>query len=140
MLYELKQKYVDWQIKKDMPKKREKRFVNWQEVKSVVVLLSYDTPDNSELDRIIAKIGAKDMNVWCYLKTTDYIRKDTELVTFINDKSVSWFNKPNQIICGKFKSTMPDVLIDLTLDENLPMKYLAGISNVKCRCGMMKDK
>ncbi|MCQ2210184.1 MAG: hypothetical protein MJZ34_07830 [Paludibacteraceae bacterium] len=143
MFEDLKRKYIDWQISScetDKKFKREKKFLNWDDVSTVTVLLSYEgTPNNSEMDQIMQMLSDKDVSVWCFVSSKSYLRQDSEKATFLNPKSLTLFSMPNKIIKGRFFSETSDVLIDLTLKENLPLKYLAGISKSHCRCGKRKE-
>lgn len=143
MLEELKRKYVDWQIKScesDKKFRREKQFLNWDDVKTVTVLLTYEgRPNNAEMDQIMQILSDKVVSFWCFVSSKEYLRQDSEKVTYLNPKSLTLFSIPNKIIKGRFVADQSDVMIDLTLEENFPLKYLAGISRAHCRCGKKKE-
>ncbi len=137
----LKRRYIDWQIRKSQlhGKTRDKRFVNWNDVSHVAILVSYDMPDNSELECLLNKVSDKEVSVWCYLRSKHFVRQESERVVMFNGESLNFFSKPNSIITGKFLSESPDVLIDLTSEEYLPLKYLLGISKAHCKCGIHRE-
>ncbi len=142
MFEKLKRKYINWQIKSlasQKKYKREKQFLNWEDVTSVIVLVAYDMPNNAEIDTILDKLSGKDVSVFCYLSQSNFVRQDSDQVTYFNPKSVSMLSKPNKIMAGKFMKNDSDILIDLTLKESLPLKFLAGTSTAYCRCGMKKE-
>ncbi|MBO7635437.1 MAG: hypothetical protein IK017_11465 [Paludibacteraceae bacterium] len=143
MLEELKRKYVDWQIKlseSDKKFRREKQFLNWDDVKTVTVLLAYEgRPNNAEMDQIMQTLSDKVVSIWCFVSSKEYLRQDSEKVTYLNPKSLTLFSIPNKIIKGRYIADKSDVMIDLTLKENFPLKYLAGISKSRCRCGKKKE-
>lgn len=137
MFDSLKRKYINWQIRSQKVK-RQKAFVDWSSASDVVVLLSLDSPNNKLIETILTMLQEKNVSLWCYIPTKDYIRQDFQSVTYIKSDSVSFFQKPNKIITNKFLAQPADLLLDLTTKEVLPTKYLAGISNATCRCGLKK--
>ena len=90
MLEELKRKYVDWQIKlseSDKKFRREKQFLNWDDVKTVTVLLAYEgRPNNAEMDQIMQTLSDKVVSIWCFVSSKEYLRQDSEKVTYLNPK------------------------------------------------------
>lgn len=143
MFEDLKRKYIDWQAnsvwKKNKTKIREKRFLNWSDVNRVVVLIAYEKPNNEEIGNIIKMLNDKEVEVWCNITTKQYLRQDYDKVTFFNTQSTNILDKPNKVIEGKFSSFNADVLIDLTSEENFPLKYLLNISRAVCKCGQNKE-
>ena len=93
MLEELKRKYVDWQIKlseSDKKFRREKQFLNWDDVKTVTVLLTYEgRPNNAEMDQIMQILSDKVVSFWCFVSSKEYLRQDSEKVTYLNPKSLT---------------------------------------------------
>lgn len=138
----LKRKYINWQISgfaSDKKYRREKKFINWQEVQDVQILIALDSPKNGVMDDILKCMAGKNVSVWCYISQNNYVRQDSEKVTYLNPKSISFLAKPNKIIIGKFIKETPDVLLDLTMTECFPLKYLAGASKAHCKCGISKE-
>lgn len=141
MFYELKRKYIDSCAKsfcKKAKKSRDKRFVNWNDVTSVVLLLDAEHINHAQLSKLFQKVSDKKVKIWCMIPKYDPRTGDSENVFFFDKKSISFLEKPNNNIAGRFASESFDVLIDLTRAESLPLKFLATVSNAHCKCGMDK--
>lgn len=140
MFLDLKRKYINWQIKKFVKKqKREKDFVNWDEAESVLILLSAADLNSNFLTSVFERMEGKNVQIWCFKEGKELPKFENDLVTIFNSKSVSFFQKPNKIIISKYLSNKADLLLDLTVQEVLPLKYLVGISPTPCRCGLKKE-
>lgn len=59
---------------------------------------------------------------------------------FFSEKDLNWHYKPGNLKVTDFISTDFDLLIDLSLAENLPLRYIAGLSAAKCRIGPLEEK
>lgn len=142
MFLELKRKYIESSANSFLKKTkrvRDKRFMNWEDVESVVILLDVEHINHSLFSKLYQKVAdKKKAKIWCLIPKYDPRTGDSEKVFFFDKKSISFLEKPNNIISGKFLSDSFDVLIDLTRKESLPLKYLAEISNAHCKCGLDK--
>ncbi len=142
MFQEWKRKYIDSNANsflKKNKKARDKRFMNWDDVESVVLLLDIEHINHALFSKLYQKVSEKKkVKVWCLIPKYDPRTGDSENVFFFDRKSISFLEKPNKIIVGKFLAETFDVLIDLTRKESLPLKYLAEISMAHCKCGLEK--
>jgi hypothetical protein len=140
MFLNWKRKYINWQIKKFLKKhKRQKNFINWDDAKTVLLLVSHSHLNRNFLSSVVEMMGDKDIHIWCFKEGKELPKLDNDLVTLFNSKSISFFQKPNKIIVNKYLAIKADLLLDLTIQEALPLKYLVGISQAPCRCGLTKD-
>ena len=116
MFFELKRKYIESCAKsfiKKAKQTREKKFVNWNDVKSVVLLLDAEHINHAKLSKLYQMVSDKKAKIWCMIPKYDPRTGDSENVYFFDTKSISFLEKPNNIITGKFVSVSYDVLIDL---------------------------
>ena len=104
----------------------------------VVILMDADHINHTKLANLYKMVSDKKAKIWCMIPKYDPRTGDSEKVFFFDAKSISFLEKPNNIITGKFVSNSFDVLIDLTRKESLPLKYLASISAAHCKCGLDK--
>lgn len=58
-----------------------------------------------------------------------------EGIEYFSKKNVNWYFKPDNAYINFFSNKPFDVLIDLTLDEKLPLKFITGLSNAKYKIG-----
>ncbi|MCQ2230493.1 MAG: hypothetical protein MJZ30_01380 [Paludibacteraceae bacterium] len=141
MFLNLKRKYIDssaTSFLKKTKRVRDKRFINWDDVSSVLILLDVEHINHALFSKLYQKVSDKKVKIWCMIPKYDPRTGDSENVFFFDRKSISLLEKPNNIITGKFLSENYDVLIDLTRKESLPLKYLAMISTAHCKCGLDK--
>lgn len=142
MFQDLKRKYIDNNAKsflKKSKKLRDKRFMNWEDVESVVLLMDIEHISHALFSNLYQKVAEKKkVKIWCMIPKYDPRTGDSENVFFFDKKSISLLEKPNKIITGKFLAEPFDVLIDLTRKESLPLKYLAEVSMAHCKCGLDK--
>jgi hypothetical protein len=59
---------------------------------------------------------------------------------FFSRKDLNWFNMPGHLKVRDFINKSFDLLIDLSLNENLPLKYISGLSVAKCRIGRFDER
>lgn len=140
MFDNLKRSYIDRCIRKlEKRQTRDTRFVNLKDIKTVVLLFDAERINNTKLSDFMERIGAdKKISAWGY-SSKESTEKEMVNIHYLNGKSVSFLDKPSDVIAKNFTSEQPDVLIDLTLREMLPLKYLLGISKASCRCGFPKE-
>lgn len=136
----LKKKYVDYQISKIWRNKiRSKKFINWNDVKSVTIVYDSASLKKETKDYINAKLNGRQCFFWTSVESVE-LKKETVNTFMVSPKDTNLLNKPKEEVIKKFLSQNTDILIDLTLSENLPLKYLTAVSNSKCKCGLDKTE
>lgn len=134
----LKQKYIDWEISKLWQnKKRNKQFLNWHDVKSVVILYDRTSLKPDQLKQIFSMLDGKQVMAWTVVEKDEF-KKETINVAMMSPNEWNLLMKPKDHVVSRFKSFEADILIDLTLQEILPLKYLLAVSDVRCRCGLTR--
>lgn len=138
MFEEWKKKYIDWEIGKLWKdKKRNKQFLNWHDVKSIVILYDRNTLKPEQLKQIFSILDGKQVMAWTVVEKDEF-KKETINVAMMSPNEWNLLMKPKDHVISRFKSFEADILIDLTFDEILPLKYLHAVSDVKCRCGLTR--
>ena len=134
----LKKKYIDWEISKLWKnKKREKQFLNWQEVKKIILLYDRSTLKPDVLKQIFAMLDGKQIMAWTVVEKDEF-KKETINIAMLAPNEWNLLMKPKNFVLSRFNSFEADILIDLTMQEILPLKYLHAVSDVKCRCGLSR--
>ncbi|MEI6900279.1 MAG: hypothetical protein WCL00_10410 [Bacteroidota bacterium] len=59
---------------------------------------------------------------------------------FFSSKEISFFLRPLDAKVKDFIEKEFDILIDLSLNENLPLKFISGLSAAHCRVGRYAEK
>ncbi len=123
-------------------KKRAKHFVNYADASTIVVLA--DPLGAQESVSLLRSLQADGKKVVLYhftmaLQKTKIRYPDIETVE-ISLEDLCWGNnRPRKEVCQQFKALSPDVLIDLTTVEILPVAYLVAICYAPMRLGFQKE-
>lgn len=59
---------------------------------------------------------------------------------FFSKKDLTWFYKPIHNQVRDFIDKEFDLLIDLSMHDSFPLKYIAGLSNALCRVGKFSEE
>jgi hypothetical protein len=133
-------KYIDYLIRKWSKKhRREKHFVNLQNISKIILLFSADKVSVKRMEEIKRLLDDKKQTMsWVFVPQETFLANKVD-VNLLTKKEISILQKPSAKTVRSFLANEYDVLIDLTTKEILPLKYLLGISNVPCRCGLKKE-
>lgn len=132
--------YIDRCVKAPVLRKcRKKQFVNLRDAKSIVVLFDADSLSNEKLTGLLQQVGGIDrVQAWGVTRRKDYSERETVNIHHLRPKDISFLAKPKPHFEEDYLSNVCDLLIDLTMEENLTLKYMLGISRASCRCGYPK--
>lgn len=138
MFQNISKKYINFKIRQwEKKNSRKKHFVNFKDASGIHLLLSSES--QKEIGEIMNLLGnEKQISAWVF-KTEENSLKNTVNLNLLTKKDISFLQKPSENVAKKFLGKNCNLLIDLTTSEILPLKYLLGISNVPCRCGMKKE-
>lgn len=120
---------------------REKRFVNYDKAKSVMLLFESDLREkNLFIKRIIEQLKGegKKVSAWGFVDKKIVNSAILPDYRILNKKSCNWTELPNESFLREVKENTYDLLIDLTKNEILPLKYILLYSNVACKAGINK--
>ena len=125
---------------------RFRKIVNLNEARSIGIL--YNLVDENSY-RIIEGIVGKLQQTGKEVKAVGLVRNKSMVnrflpklsYDFLTRKDINWFGKPTGIRVRDFIQRDWDILIDLSLDNNQSLKYIAGLSNARLKVGPSgKDK
>ncbi len=129
-------------LKKIQQIKVERAITNLNDAKSIGIV--YDS-SNSDNDIIITKFAEtlrnqkKTVEILAFVNDTKTEHKADVLV--FNKKSLTWLMIPKNEQVEKFAEKKFDLLLASFTEENLPLEYVAAISQAKWRLGTYaKDK
>ena len=123
-------------------KRRVKRFVPFESARSVVV---FAEPQGAQ--RILPQLQAlaaagKKITLYHFtlaLKQTGILFPGIDTVEIALPDLCWGHTRPKNAICNEFLSLNADVLIDLTLNEQLPVVYLSALSQAPMQLGLKKE-
>ncbi|MFI5141758.1 MAG: DUF6913 domain-containing protein [Bacteroidia bacterium] len=135
-------KYIaDYRIKKLCALHRNKEFVKLNDAKTIGILFDATNSDTFEtVKKFIEKLKVYTKNVHAigYVdeKITpnySYIKTDIDL---FNKKELKNFYQPQSPYIKTFIEDEKDILIDVNLNQKLPLQFIAASSKAKCKVGI----
>lgn len=122
---------------------RERRFVNYNNARSIILLFESDyTEKNNDVRRIIQRIQAdgKRVMAWGFInkkETTTAILPDFRV---LHHKNADFLGKPNQSFIQELELQEFDLLLDLTVKEHIPLSYVGLYAKAACKAGVRKNE
>ncbi len=128
-------------IKKLCKEKRNKQFIKLSEAKTIGIIFEATDAEIFEVvKKFIQQLKGYTNNVHAigYVdeKTTpnySYIKTDIDL---FNKKELQGLYKPQRPYIKTFMEEEKDLLIDINLDNKIPLQYIAAASKAKCKVGI----
>lgn len=121
---------------------REKRFLNFSQVNSVLLLFESDLQENNqEIKKIIAylKDENKQVSSYGFTKKKTSIYGNTLLYDMLTTKDFNLFGKPRKALMEKIQHEDYDLVIDLTKQPSINLTYLLILASAKCKSGLQKE-
>ncbi len=118
-------------------KQREKRFVNYDKAKDILIIFQSNKNNDAVITEIIntLKKDKKNVDAWGYLPARTEIRNNSSEIKLFNKKSINIFQKPSKDIINKIKPVKYDLLIDLSLHSSIPLMYLTLYADAAMKTG-----
>jgi hypothetical protein len=133
-------------LTKEVTKSRHARTIlNLKEAKSVGMIFSSDTQEDVEL---IKKYGKYLKDLGKKVEAIGYIKvKEPSVnhgwwsgVPYITRKEINWYYKPNENLIHNFVKEEFDLLLDLNINDEMPLKFVSASSKAKCKVGKYGEK
>lgn len=122
---------------------RERRFVNIDKARTVMLIFESDTMErNPEIRMIIRDLqdmGAR-VKAWGFVDKKDASTANLPDFKILHRKSVNKLSFPSPVFMRELEETEFDLLIDLTTKEILPLQYLALFAKAACKAGIKKNE
>ncbi|VBB48588.1 conserved hypothetical protein [uncultured Paludibacter sp.] len=121
---------------------REKRFVNYDNAKSIIILFESDFMEkNRFVKRVIEQFKAegKKVSAWGYLNKKEVASAILPDFRILNKKTCDWTERPQSDFLRELAENEYDLLIDLTVNEFLPLKYVLLYAKAACKTGIYKN-
>jgi hypothetical protein len=117
---------------------REKRFVNYESARSVILLFESDYLEkNSEIKQLIQTFynDGKKVMAWGYVQKKEISTAILPDFRILHQKDADFTGMPNDTFMRELEELNFDLLIDLSVNENKPLQYLALYANAACKVG-----
>ena len=124
---------------------RNRAMINLTGATSIGILYPlYDLPDYNKVEAFVSGLQKKnkELRVLGYLQHKDLATRFLPKLSydFFSQHDVNWYFKPVNIKVQGFIEKEFDLLIDLTLEEHLPLKFVAGLSRARCKVGRFSEE
>ena len=113
-----------------------RKITNYERAKTVGVLFDAAHPDNVRIARKFSQ-QLTDMNKFVHVFAYLHTAKPTESIPFpyMTKKNLNWLFIPKHPQVDEFLNKHFDLLINLCMEDCLPLEYVAALSNASYRAG-----
>jgi hypothetical protein len=121
------------------------KMVNLQDAKRIGILYTLDeVPVYDVVSEFVSELQHehKEVKALGFVKNKNLIGRFLPKLSydFFSGKDINWFYKPIHSKVRDFIDKEFDILIDLSLYDSLPLKYISGLSNAFCRVGKFSEE
>ncbi len=124
---------------------RQCQLTNLQDARKIGIL--YTVEDVNDYERVAEFVTAlqeeqKEVKALGFVKNKNLIERFLPKLSFdfFSKKDLTWFYKPIHTQVKDFIDKEFDLVIDLSLKDSFPIKYIAGLSNALCRVGKFSEE
>lgn len=123
---------------------RNRSMVNLAAAKSIGILYSLLTPpDYAEIEILVSNLQKehKEVKALGFVRHKEMVNRFLPKLSydFFSQQEVNWYFKPMNDKVTNFISTEFDLLLDLTMEDFLPLKFVAGLSRARCKVGRFSE-
>lgn len=122
---------------------RERRFVNYDKAKNILLLFESDFSEkNPQIRKMIHKLqqDGKKISAWGFVNKKEVLTSILPDFRILHHKEADSFKKPLPSYLNELENQEFDLLIDLTLNPIIPLQYIAMYANASCKTGIRKSK
>ena len=118
--------------------------VNLPEAKRIGILYTLDDmPDYDKVSVFVNQLQQdhKEVKALGFVKSKNLVERFLPKLSFdfFSKKDINWFYRPIHSTVKDFIEKEFDLLIDLSLADTFPLKYVAGLSRAVCRVGRFSE-
>jgi hypothetical protein len=122
-----------------------RQMTNLQEAQRIGILYTLnEMPDYERVSDFVAKlqIDHKEVEALGFVKNKNLVQRFLPKLSFgfFSKRDLTWFYKPIHTQVRYFIEKEFDLLIDLSLQDSFPLKYISGLSNALLRVGKFSEE
>ena len=146
MFYNLRIKIGRYYYKKEqLQTNRNCQMTNLQDARKIGILYTLDdVPDYDRVCDFVSLLQGnhKEVKALGFVKNKNLIQRFLPKISydFFSKRDLTWFYKPIHTQVKDFIEKEFDLLIDLSLHDNFPLKYISGLSKALLRVGSFSDE
>ena len=118
-------------------------FPKWDKVQSVLLLFESDlTEKNLQIKQLVKELQqeGKDVTAWGYVDSKNAISAILRDYRILSRRDTNLFNKPKDAHLKDLKRMHFDLVIDLSLHDVLPIRYLMLYADADFKTGRQTDE
>ncbi|MBL7139072.1 MAG: hypothetical protein ISS17_09890 [Bacteroidales bacterium] len=124
---------------------RNRSMINLSGAKTIGILYPlFAIPDYKQVEAFVSELQQqhKEVKALGYLQYKELISRFLPKLAydFFSQQQVNWYYKPVNKKVHDFIRRDFDLLIDLTMEEHLPLKFIAGLSRARCKVGRFSEE
>jgi hypothetical protein len=124
---------------------KDRKMTNLEQARRIGVLyILDDVPDYDVVSAFVTELqhDRKEVKALGFVKNKNLVTRFLPKLSydFFSSRDVSFFYRPVHTKVRDFTDQEFDILIDLSLKENIPLRYIAALSSALCRVGMFSDE
>lgn len=121
------------------------KMTNLDDAKRIGILYSLDdVPDYDRVSEFVSKLQGdhKEVKALGFVKNKNLVQRFLPKLSydFFSKRDLTWFYKPIHSQVKDFIEKEFDLLIDLSLQDQFPLKYISGLSRALCRVGKYSEE
>lgn len=146
MFDKIRKKIGKYYFKKENAQvERHCQVTNLHDAKRIGILYTLnDVPDYEWVSDFVTQLQGeqKEVRALGFVKNKNLIERFLPKISydFFSRKDLTWFYKPIHQKVRDFIEKEFDILIDLSLGDNFPLKYISGLSNALLKVGKYSEE
>ncbi|MEI6682400.1 MAG: hypothetical protein WCO44_07220 [Bacteroidota bacterium] len=146
MFHNLRIRIGQYYFKKEQSQSaRQCKMTSLQDAKRIGILYTLDeVPDYDFVSEFVSQLQGKHKEVKAlgFVKNKNLIQRFLPKISydFFSRRDLTWFYKPIHTQVRDFIEKEFDLLIDLSMQDNFPLKYISGLSNALLRVGKFSEE
>ena len=146
MFGKLRTKIGRYYFRKDQASSdRYRRMINLQDAKRIGILYTLnEVPDYDKISKFVSSLqhDHKEVKALGFVRNKNLVSRFLPKLSydFFSKRDLTWFYKPIHNKVRDFIEKEFYILIDLSLQDSFPLKYISGLSNAFCRVGKFSDE
>ena len=123
---------------------RQTTMTNLKDARRIGILYTLnEVPDYERISEFVTKLQGeqKEVKALGFVRNKNLVERFLPKLSydFFTNRDLTWFYKPIHNTVRDFMEKEFDLLIDLSLQDTFPLKYISGISKALCRVGKFSE-
>lgn len=122
---------------------RKHKFVSYSKAKTILILFESDLTEKNEMVHTIIKSlksDGKKVVAWGFVHKKLVETAIMPDFRILNQKQTDFYGKPSITYINELLNQEFDLLIDLTVKQNIPLQYLLMYAHANCKTGGKKNE